>query len=93
MDGMTTKIDLSLETSTAGRHFEMAGIQQAVQLRAAYQHFGPPAERTAVLNAFIKPAARGMTTKMCSRLTVLLFLSPPSPSSLSRHSSSSPELL
>lgn len=79
MDETTTKIDLSLATSTTGPHFEMAGIQQAMQVRAAYQHFGPPAEHTVALNAFTKPAARGMTTKMCSGLTVLLFLLLPFP--------------
>lgn len=76
IDGMITKVQLSL---TAGLHFEMAGIQQAMQLRAAYQHFGPPAEHAAAQNAFNKPAAHGMTSKMCSRLTVLLFLSVPFP--------------
>lgn len=77
MDGTTTKIDLNLATGTEGPHFEMAGIQLAVQLRATYQHFGPPAECAVSLNAFTKPAACGMTTRMCSGLTVLLFLKPP----------------
>ncbi|GAA6094537.1 uncharacterized [Tachysurus ichikawai] len=68
---------LSKDTGTEGPHFEMAGIQLAVQLRATYQHFGPPAECAVSLNAFTKPAACGMTTRMCSGLTVLLFLKPP----------------
>lgn len=79
MDGTTTKIDLSLVKSTTGPHFQMAGIQKAMQVRAAYQHFGPPAERTVALNAFTKPAVHRMTTKMCSGLTVLLFLLLPFP--------------
>lgn len=81
MDRTTPIIDMreTLVTSTAGLHFGMAGFQQATQLRAASQHFGPPAERTAAPNAFTKPEAPGMTTKMCSGLTALLFLLLPFP--------------